>query len=319
MKTLFILGNGFDLNLKMKTGFIDFYEYYINLSSDRPLIKELKKSINKDVSNWSNLELQFGKYLKNINSLEEFDEIYEDLLKNLQTYLKAQENLFADSEMLYPEFLNHLAYPEKFLPIEDKSEISTFKAKWTKIWEIDVVSFNYTKTLEKIIGWEGYPKKIESNSNVNIKLSSIIHIHGELNDLILGVNDVSQIDNSSLSNDEAIQDAIIKPSNNSINKNNRNSIFTEKIFNANLICIFGSSLGATDKVWWKLIGDALLNECILIIFIKKSDIEELFNYKRGRIDRDIKESFLSQTSLETDLKKEVKDKIYIAVNTEIFC
>ena len=43
MNVLFILGNGFDINLGLHTGYQDFYEYYLKQPSTNPVIVKLKE------------------------------------------------------------------------------------------------------------------------------------------------------------------------------------------------------------------------------------------------------------------------------------
>ena len=62
MNILFLIGNGFDLNLGMKTNYNDFYKYYASKQSSSDLIQKLKKEIDGNIENWSDLELALGKY-----------------------------------------------------------------------------------------------------------------------------------------------------------------------------------------------------------------------------------------------------------------
>ena len=64
MNVLFLLGNGFDLQLGLDTRYKDFYGYYKNLSSSNEQIASMKMSINnyldgksKDLDdvNWEDL------------------------------------------------------------------------------------------------------------------------------------------------------------------------------------------------------------------------------------------------------------------------
>ncbi len=42
MNILYILGNGFDINLGLKTRYSDFYKYYIGIESKDENIRKLK-------------------------------------------------------------------------------------------------------------------------------------------------------------------------------------------------------------------------------------------------------------------------------------
>lgn len=55
MNILFIIGNGFDLNLNMKTAYSDFYSHYIKQESPSPVVKIMKEDISQSFQNWSDL------------------------------------------------------------------------------------------------------------------------------------------------------------------------------------------------------------------------------------------------------------------------
>jgi hypothetical protein len=149
MNTLFFIGNGFDLSLGLKTSYNDFYKYYTNQLSKNDSIKELKKSISSDLKNWSDLELALGKYTERINSLEEFDSVFEDLSNALSTYLSLEYANFNFGKIEAENILDCLYFPENSLPEADKIELIAYKNKWIKSdWNVDVITFNYTETLE---------------------------------------------------------------------------------------------------------------------------------------------------------------------------
>ncbi|MEB2787271.1 AbiH family protein [Algoriphagus persicinus] len=75
MNILFLIGNGFDLNLGMNTRYADFYEYYNKyIKSSSPKVLTLKNEISENLQNWSDLELALGQYSSNWGSLDDFDD-----------------------------------------------------------------------------------------------------------------------------------------------------------------------------------------------------------------------------------------------------
>ena len=67
----------------------------------------------------------------------------------------------------------------------------------------------------------------------------------------LGVNDVNQINSGFLKNDAEFLDTFIKRRmNNSIGQ--RKTEHAQKLIeDSHIICIFGMSIGSTDKMWWE--------------------------------------------------------------------
>ena len=81
-------------------------------------------------------------------------------------------------------------------------------------------------------------------------------LNGTLNDseLIMGVNDLSQIKNEKLANDPGAQAMLIKTET-TINRGDLLDERCENIMrNADMYCIFGLSLGETDKKWWDILA-----------------------------------------------------------------
>ena len=61
--------------------------------------------------------------------------------------------------------------------------------------------------------------------------------------MVIGVNDKSQIKNEVFRDNRDILEQIVKSDCNQANRNNIGRQFTNKINSANLICIYGSSIG----------------------------------------------------------------------------
>ena len=136
--------------------------------------------------------------------------------------------------------------------------------------------------------------------------------------MILGVNDITQIKNETFHNQPEIIEALVKPNSNYASKSTVETKCSNYIKNADLICIFGSSLGDTDKIWWELIGNQLKRGIRLIIFVKGGDIHERMPYKALRHVREIKAHFLSKTNLTELEKSEVIENIFVGRNTTLF-
>jgi hypothetical protein len=323
MNILFLIGNGFDLNLGMKTRYSDFYKYYITKKSSSKLVQELKESINSNIENWSDLELALGEYTKNLKSTEEFNEVFDDIEDNLGDYLEWVEEKFDYSQLDKTKLLKFLAHPENSLPSADRNMIKSFKQKWRSTQNnINVITFNYTQSIEKLTDYDGNPIRI--NSLINIAMPSIIiqkieHIHGYTDErMVMGVNDVSQISNNKFHTNEDVIETLVKVECNKAQKHNIDDWCKKQISEANLICVFGSSIGDTDNIWWQLIGDQLKKECKLIIYEKGEQIPRRRPQKGKILERSKKTYFLNKTKLNESEKESAKDKIYFGINTNMF-
>lgn len=114
------------------------------------------------------------------------------------------------------------------------------------------ISFNYTCCLDKCI--ETVKSTPNSLSSINGEIGEIVHVHGYTDrDLIMGVNDASQIENDEFKQDETVLNELVKPRQNEIIKMNYDYRATQIIKGSRIICIYGMSIGETDQKWWKLI------------------------------------------------------------------
>lgn len=322
MNILFIIGNGFDINLGMKTRYSDFYKYYQTITSESILLKKLKNSISDKLKDWSDLELSLGEYTEHLNSTEEIDEVILDIGKNLSNYLSEEEKKIDLSTVDIEKFHEYLSFPERTLLRADNNEIADFKNKWKHHdWSVNIITLNYTKIFESLLNNKTINNKIGIHDNASIFLRGIEHLHGYLNDrMIIGVNDKSQIKNPAFHENQDVLETLIKSNCNKAQKHTIDNLCTNQIKEANLICLFGSSIGETDNMWWELIGNKLKEGSRVIIFTKCEDIDPRIAHLKARKERALKRLFLTRTklSLSEEEKKIIEDRIYIGVNCSMF-
>lgn len=322
MKILYILGNGFDLNLRMKTSYNDFYEFYKSVITKNVIINNLKSNISNNYKNWSDLEFALGQYTDEFNSVEEFDEAFEDIGEKLAEYLKKEEDNFKPSKVNQENFFRDLVKPEEYLLTADKNIINDYKSKfYNSHWDIDIFSFNYTKTIEKITDNKNNIKlNYHPHPSFHAILREIDHIHGYVdNRMVLGVNDVSQLKNKNFHNNVDVLEAIIKEKCNKAYRHTIDNKFETKIKQANIIYIFGSSLGDTDNMWWEIIGNKLINDIPIIIFTKGEEvISARIGYKNNRTERKMRKYFLNKTKLSNEEKEKFGSNVYIVIDSSLF-
>ena len=324
MNIVHIIGNGFDLNLGLKTSYKHFYEYYKNQESKIENIKLLKKEIESDSENWSDLELALGKFTRKVKTVEEFEIIRQDIILNLSNYLKSIETSFDLSNVNTHELSIFLSSPHIELRNGDKAIFENLiNPIKHELSNVNIISFNYTTILDNLIlefvnKTMSFAKAISSNSIIK----PVKHIHGLLDErLIIGVNDNSQVSNESFVKDIDFKEAFIKTEYNKASSHLIDDECIDLLNNASIICVFGSSLGKTDNFWWELICKKLLNQdCKLIIYHKNFNIESNLFYNQINIEiRKVKERF---SSLKPNLNKEeieiIKQNIYVNVNSNFF-
>ncbi|SIT01503.1 AbiH family protein [Belliella pelovolcani] len=319
MKILFVLGNGFDLSLGMKSKYSDFFSHFNCANHESVLIKDIKAKIKNDYENWADLELALGKYTEEINTIEEFDEVLDCFKDSLADYLKEEEEKLDFDSIDFSSLQNYLIYFERNLPPADKQIINTHKHKWaSKEVSIEICTFNYTYILDRIF------KDYEQNNFIGTHknhskyyLKGLTHIHGYYDkDMVLGVNDTSQIGNLNFRDDLDITDSLVKEQTNIANKYLIENQFKKQIINSNVIIIFGSSIGDTDKIWWERIGERLKGDCYLVIFTLGKEISPRHRQKMVRSERKMRKYFLDKTKLNEKEKSSISQKIIIRFNSD---
>ena len=88
MNVTILVGNGFDLNLNLKTKYTDFLNYYCGDSgADHVTIQSFKQDILQDYKTWSDAELAFGRYtekfLNDDEGAEKFCDCHDDFCVKL--------------------------------------------------------------------------------------------------------------------------------------------------------------------------------------------------------------------------------------------
>lgn len=320
MNIVHIIGNGFDLNIGLETSYSDFFRYYKSIESSNSSIINLKKDIDEQYENWADLELQLGKYSENLANLHDLDIILDDMRNNLAEYLMKKETEFDYSKVDREKLLIDIYSPEAKLDVEDRKQIQEFKKKSTNPWVIDILTFNYTRSIEKIIGEKYEGIQLTTHRGKPVVLDKLEHIHGSLDDnMVLGVNDISQLANVDFRENVDVLETLVKPEQNRAIKDGKVARCHQVIRKANLISIYGSSLGKTDQLWWELIGQRLLEGCFVIIFIySKLSVPPLTSYIKGREVRKTIEKFLLLTQLSDSKKEKVKNRIFVGINTTLF-
>lgn len=192
MEILYIIGNGFDLNLDLKTSYNDFYQYYTTVETHNDNVQKLKENISKTYDSWADLELALGSYTQYLDKTEELDDILLDIGEKLSKYLHLEEGKLENYKINQRKFFDYLCYPENLFLPADKENLLGIKSKWKNHqWNLNIFTFNYTSIIEKIFGAKRKNVLLAHNGNsIPIQFGEIKHIHGYLeNDMVIGVND----------------------------------------------------------------------------------------------------------------------------------
>ncbi len=319
MKILFILGNGFDKAQGLATSYPEFYEEYKKIKPTSGLEAQLMEDIQSDYQTWADLEEGLGKYSAKFADVDVFREVLQILNVRLKDYLKAQVGKINSLGLSAPKLVKNLMYPESELELKQRSEyLDFFVKKNPSSVHIDCVTFNYTNTFETILGDKSSFLGHLDVKNIPVYVDGIMHIHGSLDDMILiGVNDESQIANENFRGNAELCEEFVKPEINRGCENLKNESFAKLIQNADVIVLFGVSIGLTDSVWWQAIGKRLDNpsDVIHVIYYPYDSMKDIINYpfRKLRWSNDYIGFLKDRMGMEASVD-DLRKKIYIGIN-----
>ena len=329
MNVTFLLGNGFDLNLGLSTSYKDFYSYYTKKEPN----DFIAKSISKNYELWSDLELGLGKFLKIVkeDQINDFLNSKALLEKNLIEYVKYENKKLSNKneKALAEEVKNQIPNFFKDFNLKEKNCYKDLISKENNEIIYKFINFNYTNALDSIIDIAkkhsdpfSTHKYINYTNPIRDGIDLPLHIHGDLNnDLILGVNDSSQIENSNLNNNSELTDYIIKTKVNE-NLGELNISKAKTMINGSCyVCIYGLSIGDTDNYWWSYLIEWLLKDTQhrLVLFVYNHTIIQSSAQEKLRCSNSNKNKIISKNyEIDEETKSKIRDRIIVIQNSKIF-
>lgn len=310
---VFMIGNGFDLSCGMKTKYSDVYKEYIKAPSETKVIETFKKEIEGNLENWGDFELEISKYAAKLKNPDELVECIRDFRAYLNTYMIEEQKSFWKS---CPKAKGEMAK-------EMYSSISKFYTEYTnqnvsemissllgEELEVGVIQFNYTTV------FDSFYKLVFPSS------SDIVHIHGYADNKertpVLGVDNEEQLVVPYFYSD-SFRRTIIKPFFNKSCNASRMEKAKDLICNADVICVYGMSMGKSDLTWRNEIINRMKASSNTHLFLFKYENE----LKTGlMIDErmDIEEKCVNELIKDWKLEdfKEIHSRIHIPCGTKIF-
>lgn len=331
MNITFLLGNGFDIGLGMPTRYEDFYKEYCKIATGEDcdteniiefknmLLNRNEKGENK-IIDWADFEKAFGAHSSDLKIDRKADYLarFEDFTEKFNAYLELVESCTDCSNTAeIGKIMDNAVKMYKHIRKADEDALDARRSKFSNERIYNFVCFNYTKTLDSCINALRDVLKKENSRNIG----SVVHIHGFVEDnMILGVNDPSQITDQDLSADEDVIRELVKPNQNENSRTGYENAFKTVINKSDLICVYGMSLGETDKKWWDIISTWLCKSTdkVLVILKHEKEYSPRFPHRQDRIIRPIRERFLSFSTLSSEEKQKISEQIYIGINNDVF-
>lgn len=335
MKITFFIGNGYDINIGLKTGYPDFLKWYIAQPSKDETIADFKQIIEDGIEYWSDLEIALGRKTLTypLNTKNGFTTCKYDLDTQLQKYLIEQNKLiqepslqdiaiFKQSIVKFPLYCSN-AYRSDLQKI--------YNAHGYEEYEYNIVDFNFTNTVD--IFWDKLPEDafwhnirypqilIGEPFRTIDKKGQLFHIHGTLNnEMMTGVGEPSQLANTIFQRTDIITSLCVKPV---MNENCRNKVennVSKLIDSTDIFVIYGMSIGITDAKWWRNVVCRLLTEenTYLLIVNYDKDYNPALPYTSSLVARKIINNLIEVSGCPHKYQDRLKRKIAVLLNTDLF-
>lgn len=314
---LFIIGNGFDLGLDMKTQYEDVYMSYIKTPSKSDVISTFKRALQERTpyDKWSDFEMGMAEYAKTLMNEAELIECVRDFKGHMVGHLQ-------DENQKIIELIRKADYTNGLIKELDRSFEGFYscfppnlKRELDKIndWPLEprIITFNYTTTLEELLA-------LKSRQEQRI-ISKPLHIHGSLdNDVVLGVDNTNQLQGTKYSISKRGCRAFVKNVFNQQYDFQRVSEAQQMISNSQIICTYGFSMGESDRTWVSLLIEWLKKDSNHHLIVYQYDETKWPRYNFDALmdaEEEEKETLGKRLNL-TD--ERILDQVHIPVGYDIF-
>lgn len=321
----FIIGNGFDINLGMKTQYSDIYNGYIATPSSNENIATFKKSLKADqlcqYKLWSDFEIGMGKFAQSFESEDAFVECVRDFkaymvqhLKNEQAGLALQWKDNISFLRAYAKFFENsvLGYCNNLMPNARKAVEDATKSLPIRY---NFVTFNYTVILDYFI------QHCNQNSAQMYKFSNPIHLHGHLSgDVVMGVDNEQQLKHGFELTTRGRR-AFIKPRINHDYDQGRVDEAKRAISESNIICVYGMSLGQSDLSWTIMLKEWLQQDSSHHLIYNYYDREHYPQYHSDlllEVEDGHKKEILRKLQFADSQNQPIFDQIHTPVGVNMF-
>lgn len=316
MNITFLIGNGFDLRVGMKTRFTDMYEGYIAQDSKSDVIRKFKAMLEADAptyKTWGDFEMAMAEKAKEFDDEDSFIASLRDFKLYMVSHLEKEQEQFQNRTAIgkgvrgrcIDETTNAIEEFYTGLRPNIVNEFIRLGSKENPTYHF--ISFNYTKIFDYVL--DPYA-------------GNIIHVHGSLGaDVVLGADNISQLTDLPYETTRRLERAFIKPEFNKIYDNARLEKAKSIIDGSNIICIYGMSLGKSDLSWTNRILSWLLSDKNhhLVYFVydesvfNKSNWDAIIDEEEDRIA-----SLLGKICDSGDEMSQIFDQVHIPVGYDIF-
>ncbi len=296
MTITYLIGNGFDIGLKLKSDYKSFMDWYLARSDIASGMEWVRQEMRSHPNQWSDAEIAFGK-LKfaehGENSVAIYNRCYDDFTEAFNSYLVERNKLFSipvsERQKVAERFLRHIIRIDDYM----SAQCRQYYADQMNVQsvELNFITFNYTDTLEQILNFHSgqtneHEIQLVDNKPLKVIVKNICHVHGTLDDAyVFGVDVPGQIDDQEVRRYCERNGGMLKArADEKLGLLNRKK-GVDIINRSNRIITYGLSFGISDTSWWQVLFNAIFSKGKqLVICPFRTDLpERLSAKKRGDV------------------------------------
>lgn len=324
MRITFMVGNGFDKRVGLRSGYDDFYKSLPD-NTDNDIIN----SIKADTELWSDMEETLGKYYSDeiAKNPERFIEQKHELEILLESYLLSEQKRvdYKKSDEIALEMRNSVFDFHKTLAAKDSGAIRNLIGSISGSLQYSFIVFNYTNVFDSCISlmkskYKEFSHRSNNGSLYTDGIDRVLHVHGKIDDgIVLGIDNVKQTQCQSLGESERVSDYLVKSRLNDIYGELRTEDARKIIDESIIVCIFGLSLGITDNMWWSQLLKLLeKNDKARLVVFTYNPAYRKDIYSKRRSTEELMNRFAGISGFTEPTWDRIKGRIYIGVNPQLF-
>ena len=310
MTITYLIGNGFDVGLNLKTDYKSFIDWYLakqNVSSE---MNWVRREMRDQPNRWSDAEIAFGQLKfaeQGKDSVQVFNQSYDSFSAAFVEYLVERNKLFeipeAERRKTAEEFIRRVVCLHEYM----SPQCSQLYREQMNSQQVDInfLTFNYTDTLEQILDFHAgqsneFSVQVSNNQTIKVLVKNVHHVHGTLDDAyVFGVDIPDQIVDPDVRRYCERNGGMLKAKADAkLGLLNRNWGM-DMLRRSNRIVTFGLSFGASDTSWWKLLYDRVFSNGMWLVMCPfRNDLpERLSAKKRGDVYMDEKKKVFHSLSI----------------------
>lgn len=331
-----LIGNGFDLSAGLHTEVTGFISELVkqHLGNDTAAGRLANHIDKMGIETWAEFEIKFGEYAEAVftngsinDPVTEYLDAKVALERTMKQMISQEDKRVTDSfiEENREGCLESISYWYNKLARNHRRQIiSQFTPAPDYIFRYSVITFNYTSLSVKIFGkskGEQLPRNLPAEHLGYSRISDFFPVHGTLLDYpVCGVDGTDQICCPSLSENYDVQRSVIKPIINEYIAQGIDADAMNAIHQSEGIVVFGMSIGASDRRWWKMVLDQLVKSKSKFLVICSHDLAsniETIPERLRKTDSIKRQLFYAAGYEEFDPSDDVADRIFIIPSSNV--